>query len=162
MALMGSQASPNPYLLVISNPAEVASVGLLSVDADHVRGEGLGARVDRRPPPPRRRTLRLGAGELLPDRNRSPLPLPRLLDEVYISDHEVLEVRAHVVVQGQAGGRDCAAGRAGEPALAVHLEVLGQHVQPDEGLVADVARLVRGLWREVVTPLWSEIVVHCY
>ena len=104
MALMGSQASPNPYLLVISNPADVAAVGLLSVDADHVRGEGLGARVDQRPPPPRRRTLRLGAGELLPDRNRSPLPLPRLLVEVYISDDEVLEVRAHVVVQGQAGG----------------------------------------------------------
>ena len=103
MALMGSQASPNSYLLVISNPAEVASVGLLSVDADHVRGEGLGARVDQRPPPPRRRTLRLGAGELLPDPNQSPLPLPRLL-VVYISDDEVLEVRAHVVVQGQAGG----------------------------------------------------------
>ena len=102
MALMGSQASPYSYLLVISNPAEVASVGLLSVDADHVRGEGLGARVDQRPPPPRRRTLRLGAGELLSDRNQ--LPLPRLLDEVYISGDEVLEVRAHVVVQGQAGG----------------------------------------------------------
>ena len=41
----------------------------------------------------------------------------------------------------------------------MHPEVLGQHVQPDEGLVADVARLVRALWREVVPPLGSEIVV---
>ena len=68
-------------------------------------------------------------------------------------------MRAHVVVQGQAGGGDGAAGGAGEPALAVNPEVLGQHVQPDEGLVADVARLVSALWREVVPPLGSEIVV---
>ena len=41
----------------------------------------------------------------------------------------------------------------------MHPEVLGQHVQPDERLVADVARLVRRVGREVVPPLGSEIVV---
>ena len=41
----------------------------------------------------------------------------------------------------------------GEPPLSVHPEVLGQHVQPDEGLITDVARLVSRLGGEVVPPL---------
>ena len=80
--------------------------------------------------------------------------------EVCISlliDDEVLEVRAHVVVQRKAGGGHRAAGRAGEPALPVHPQVLGQDVQPDEGLVADVARLVNRLRGEIVPPLRSAI-----
>ena len=35
----------------------------------------------------------------------------------------------------------------------MHPEVLGQHVQPDEGLITDVARLVSRLGGEVVPPL---------
>ena len=61
-----------------------------------------------------------------------------------LSNDEALEVRAHVIVQRQAGGGLRVTRRAREPALSVHPQVLGQHVQSDEGLVADVARLVQG------------------
>ena len=54
------------YLLVVPRAADLAAEGFLAVRGDHVRGEGLGAREERRAPLRRQRALRLGTGKLPP------------------------------------------------------------------------------------------------